>query len=262
MKKRYFLTLLCLCMAILLCIPASAVTDCYRWYCVRQKDHRQPTADANMQWIRDFGGCYVDPVHGDENEDKVLYLTFDAGYENGNVQKVLDALQEEQVPGAFFILDQLLLKNADLVRRMVNEGHMVLNHTAKHKNITTCQSKEELARELSALETLYSQTVGGEMAKIFRPPEGSFSKQSMQWLHELGYRTVFWSFAYADWDNGRQPNPEAAKKKILDNLHNGAVILLHPTSQTNALILRDVIRECKAQGYRFGTLDELIANQG
>ena len=261
MKKRYALTFLCVLLSLSLCLPVGAASDCYRWYCVRQKDHRRPLAEQNMQWIADFGGCYIDPVHGDDNEDKVLYLTFDAGYENGNVEKILDTLQAEQVSGAFFILEHLLLKNTELVQRMARDGHMVLNHTAKHKSITTYQSKEALAAELASLEQLYYEKIGQEMPKIFRPPEGSFSKTSMKWLCELGYRTVFWSFAYADWDNGRQPNPDVAKKKILDNLHNGAVLLLHPTSQTNAEILGDVIRECKAQGYRFGTLEELLQNQ-
>ena len=111
------------------------------------------------------------------------------------------------------------------------------------------------------METLYSDLIGGTMSPYYRPPEGTFDERSLRYADQLGYKTIFWSFAYADWDNQNQPSPESAKAKILNNLHNGAVILLHPTSETNALILQDVIRECKAQGYRFGTLDELTSPQ-
>jgi peptidoglycan-N-acetylmuramic acid deacetylase len=189
----------------------------------------------------------------------VLYLTFDAGYENGNVSRVLDVLKSEQVPGAFFILAHLLEANTDLVQRMVDEGHLVCNHTVKHRNMTHVTSKEEFETELRTLETLFYEKTGSVMPKYYRPPEGRFSESNLKMAREAGYCTIFWSFAYADWDNDRQMSPEAAKKIILDNIHNGAVLLLHPTSATNAAVLGDVIRECKEQGYRFGTLDELVA---
>lgn len=261
MKKRWLWGSICLLLVVLLCFPVGAAQDCYRWYCKRNKNNLQPTLDANLQWITQYGGCYIDPVHGNEHTEKVLYLTFDAGYENGNVARILDTLKAEEVSGTFFVLDHLLLTNTDLVRRMTAEGHIVANHTAKHKDITKLESKEALSAELRALESLYYEKIGTDMPKYFRPPEGSFSKQSMQWLHELGYQTIFWSFAYADWDNQNQPTHASAKQKIMENLHNGAVLLLHPTSATNAAILGDVIRECKALGYRFGSLDELVANQ-
>ena len=114
--------------------------------------------------------------------------------------------------------------------------------------------------ELERLENVYREITGRELSKYFRPPEGRFNRQTLEWASEFGYKTVFWSFAYADWDNGKQMNESAAKKKILDNIHNGAVILLHPTSSTNAAILGDVIDELKSQGYTFGTLDDLTTN--
>jgi peptidoglycan-N-acetylmuramic acid deacetylase len=201
----------------------------------------------------------VDAAYLGDTTKKVIYLTFDAGYENGNVSRVLDVLKSEQVPGAFFILAHLLEANTDLVQRMVDEGHLVCNHTVKHRNMTHVTSKEEFETELRTLETLFYEKTGSVMPKYYRPPEGRFSESNLKMAREAGYCTIFWSFAYADWDNDRQMSPEAAKKIILDNIHNGAVLLLHPTSATNAAVLGDVIRECKEQGYRFGTLDELVA---
>ena len=261
MKKRAILTVV---IAMLVCfsiVSASAKDAAISWYCVRNKDHRQPTADTVLRVVEQYNGYYVDRAHGDDNEEKVMYLTFDVGYENGNVAKILDVLQAENVQGAFFILDHVIHNNTELVCRMADEGHIVANHTAKHKDITKMESKEALQQELLTLETIYREKTGREMSKYFRPPEGRFSEQSMQWLSELGYTTVFWSIAYADWDNQKQPSVSVAKAKIMDHLHNGAIILLHPTSATNAAILGDVIRECRAQGYRFGSLDELTANR-
>ena len=228
------------------------------WYCVRNNKNLQPIADSNLSYVEKYNGFYVDKAHGDDCEDKVIYLTFDAGYENGNVERILDTLKEKEVKGAFFILGNLITKNTDLVIRMAKEGHIVANHTNKHPDMTTKKTKDEFARELYDLENLYSKHTGLTMSKFFRPPEGKFNESTMKYANELGYYTVFWSFAYADWDNNKQPSCEAAKKKILDNIHNGAVILLHPTSTTNADILGEVIDELKSLGYRFGSLDELV----
>jgi len=228
------------------------------WYCVRNSNHLQPQADSNMRYIEDYNGFYIDKKHGDNCDEKVVYLTFDAGYENGNVERILDTLKEKEVCGAFFILGNLITKNTDLVKRMANEGHTVANHTNKHPDMTKKTSIEDFEKELKDLENIYSEYTGMQMSKYFRPPEGKFNKSTMEYADRLGYYTVFWSFAYADWDNNKQMSAEAAKKKILDNIHNGAVILLHPTSKTNADILGDVIDELRASGYRFGTLDELV----
>ena len=241
-------------------INAQAAEQTHSWYCKRTPDHKQPTLDTQMQFITEYGGYYLDNRHGDGCRDKVIYLTFDAGYENGNVQKVLDVLKSEQVPGAFFVLAHLIEANTELVKRMIDEGHLVCNHTVKHRDMTRVHSQEEFESELKALETLFYEKTGSVMPKYYRPPEGRFSESNLRMAHQAGYYTIFWSFAYADWDNNKQMSPEAAKKIILDNVHNGAVLLLHPTSATNAAVLGSVIRELKAQGYRFGTLDELVAS--
>jgi peptidoglycan-N-acetylmuramic acid deacetylase len=189
--------------------------------------------------------------------DKVVYLTFDAGYENGNVEKILDALDEENVKGTFFVLENILLKNHDLIKRMIDGGHLIANHTSKHKNMARIASKENFETELKSLENVFEREYGASMAKIYRPPEGKFNEDNLKWASELGYKTVMWSFAYADWDNGRQPQPEKALEKILKNIHNGEIMLLHPTSSTNAEIMKDLIKELKGMGFRFATIDEL-----
>ncbi len=242
-------------LCIILCISASAA-ECYHWYCKRTADHTQPQLDSNMQWIEQFNALYLDKDHAKQDQEKVIYLTFDAGYENGNIAKILDVMRDQQVTGAFFILGNLINRNPELVKRMANEGHLVCNHTYTHKNITQL-SAENIKAELNRLEQSYQELTGKQMDKYFRPPEGTFDQKSLQTICNMGYKTVFWSFAYADWDNGKQMSAQAAKKKIMDNVHNGEIMLLHPTSSTNAQIMSDVIRELKNMGYRFGTLDEL-----
>lgn len=259
--KKIFALLLCAFLVVLVFAHDSfsqEKTNCYSWYCIRNKEHMQPPLAPEVAFIEEFGGYHVDKKHGDTCNKKIVYLTFDAGYENGNVARTLDVLKEEQVPGAFFILGNLITSNTDLVMRMIKEGHTVCNHTYSHKDLTA-SSKDEFAAELTRLETVYKEYTGASMKKYYRPPEGKFSHSTMQYAHALGYKTIFWSFAYADWNNDKQMDPEAAKEKILSNIHNGAVLLLHPTSSTNAKILGDVIRALKAQGYAFGTLDELTA---
>ena len=247
------------CLMTALTLPARAKGT--GWYCARAKNHAQPVADPPLREVESHGGYYIDPTHADPDAtDKVIYLTFDAGYENGNVAKVLDVLKAEGATGAFFILGNLPAKNSDLVRRMAAEGHLVCNHTYSHRNLCGAPAGA-LTAELTRLEEACG-AVGVEVAKYYRPPEGCFDIPMLEEARAAGYRTVFWSFAYADWDNGKQPDPTAAKAKILDNLHNGEVMLLHPTSATNAAVLGEVLREIKARGYRFGTLDELVGGEG
>ena len=256
--KRTAITLL----AILLCFSwctVSVLAQSQSWYTKRNKEHKQPTLDVSQEIIEKYGGYYVDKKYAQNSEEKVVYLTFDAGYENGNVEKILDALNEENVKGAFFILENLIIRNPELVKRMADEGHTVCNHTAKHKDMTRIENIEDFRAELEALEAIYTEKTGKTMAKFYRPPEGRYDEKSLAFANELGYKTIFWSLAYADWDNNNQPSADKAMKILLDNIHNGAIILLHPTSATNAEIMPSLIKALKADGYRFGTLDELIA---
>ncbi|MBQ8739164.1 MAG: polysaccharide deacetylase family protein [Clostridia bacterium] len=255
MKKALKIIAL-ICIASFLSIQANAIEN-NGWYCVRNKNHNQPTLAKEWHMVEKYDVFWVDKEHTDMNsDDKIIYLTFDAGYENGNVEKIVDILNEEDVKGVFFVLDNILLKNKDLIRKMIDGGHTVANHTMKHKDMTKIKSKEDFSRELNALEELYEREYGEKMVKLYRPPEGKLNEQNLKWLKELGYKTVMWSFAYADWDNDRQMSSEKAKEKIFENLHNGEVMLLHPTSSTNAEIIRDLIKTLKGQGFRFGTIEE------
>ena len=266
MHKHSFLRIFSVLLAtliILIPLPCSAasINESFSWYCMRTKDHKRPLPEASMRWISDpiYQGYYIDPtVTDDPNEaNKVLYLTFDAGYENGNINKILNVLEEKDVRASFFILSHLLKKETALVKRMYAQGHTVCNHTSHHPNMSSIKDRTQFESELRDMEMLCEQMTGKPIAKLYRPPEGRFNRQNLEWATQMGYRTIFWSFAYADWDNNHQPDPAASQKKILDNIHNGAILLLHPTSATNAAILGNVIDECRAMGYRFATLEEL-----
>ena len=225
------------------------------WYFKPNSEHRQPEVYGGEAFIDKYGCVYLG-----SSEEKVIYLTFDAGYENGNVEKTLDVLKRQEVPGTFFILPNLVKSNTALVKRMHEEGHLVGNHSYSHKNMSNMPF-EAFEKEITDLEALYAEYTGYTMSKLFRPPEGAFTEQTLQNCARLGLTPVFWSFAYADWDNNKQPDPQAAKEKILSNVHNGMVMLLHPTSATNAAILEDVIVTLKNEGYRFGRVDELCVPQ-
>ena len=256
--KRIISIVLILLTLFLFAFPVNAAYSetSHSWYCAHRKDHLQPVADSNFSFINDYDGFYIDKKHGDNAQEKVVYLTFDAGYENGNVKTVVDILNEENVEGAFFVLGHLIEENTDLVRSMFENGHLVCNHTYSHRAMVG-KTRDEFKAELEKLEKTCLERTGFELDKFYRPPEGKFDESSLRFAKEMGYKTVFWSFGYDDWDNNRQKNPETAKKKILDNIHNGEIMLLHPTSSTNAEILRDIIIQLKNEGYHFGSLRDL-----
>ena len=254
LRKIYFISSLILISVLFL---NSSYISSISWYCKRNNFHNQPALDNNLSFCDKYDVFWCDKKHQSIDEDKVIYLTFDAGYENGNVEKIVDILNEENVKGAFFVLDNILINNEDLIRKMIKGGHTIANHTYKHKDMTKLISKKEFAEELQKLENLYYELYGEYMPKYYRPPEGKLNEDNLKWAQELGYKTVMWSFAYADWDNEKQPTKEYALKKIYDNIHNGEVMLLHPTSKTNSEIIKELIVELKKQGFRFGTLDEL-----
>lgn len=255
--KKFCGILLSLALILSLSVSVYAVHTPNGWCVIRNKTNTQPVLAPEFQFIENYDCCYVDRAHGDTAEEKMLYLTFDAGYENGNIAKILDILKEENVPATFFVLSHLVTNNTDLVLRMINEGHTVANHTSRHRDMTKCHDKTEFLNELAKLEAVYLEKTGKTMAKIYRPPEGKLTEENLQFLKDGGYKTVMWSFAYADWDNEKQPSPEKATKKIMANTHNGAILLLHPTSATNAAILRDCIRTWREMGYSFGRVEDI-----
>ena len=238
-------------------INADFDTSSYSWYAKRNKNHVLPTNEKQFSFISKYDALYGDEKSSKENE-KVIYLTFDAGYENGNIEKILNILNSENVPGAFFVLENFVINNPNLIERMDKEGHLICNHTRSHPDMSKITSKDTFEKQLTDLNNAVIKITGHECAKYYRPPEGRFSEQNLAYAKELGYKTIFWSFAYADWDNKNQPCEEIAMKKILDNIHPGEIMLLHPTSSTNAKILEKLIKTLKNDGYRFGSLDEIV----
>lgn len=258
--KIVFRTFLVLLLCLYFSVSVLGLDKGVSWYCVRNSCHKQPELGKDLCFTTEYDLFWCDSRHRDMNsEEKVIYLTFDAGYENGNIQKIVDVLREENVKATFFILDNMIYKNEALVKQMIDDGHLVANHTMKHKDMTKMDSIDKFAGELHSLESLYEETYGLKMGKYYRPPEGRISEENLKWAKELGYKTVMWSFAYADWDNEKQPSREYAMKKILDNVHNGEVMLLHPTSSTNAEIMKDLIVNLKDQGFKFKTVEELCS---
>lgn len=234
----------------------SGTLETGSWGLSFRQEGTAPVANAGKEQLKQYDAAFL----GDTGE-KVLYLTFDAGYENGCTEKILDTLKKQDVRAAFFLVGNYIEKNADLVRRMADEGHIVANHTMHHPDMSKCTDKAAFARELTGLEALYRETTGRDMPKYYRPPQGIYSEENLKMAKELGYRTVFWSLAYVDWLSDSQPTKEQAFSKLLPRTHNGAVVLLHSTSSTNAEILDELLTKWKDMGYRFGTLEELFAGQ-
>lgn len=213
-----------------------------------------PKGPATQAQLGRFDGAYVG-----NTEDKVIYLTFDAGYENGCTGKILDILKAHQVPAAFFLAGNYLQKNPDLVARMAAEGHIVGNHTMHHYDMRKLSEEATFRAELEGIEALYRQITGQDLPKFYRPPQGLYSEENLKMAQKLGYKTVFWSLAYADWDNARQPTAEFALEKLNSRIHNGAVVLLHSTSTTNAAILDQLLTGWEQLGYRFAPITELFS---
>lgn len=257
MKYKKFLTAVTF-LSILITANAGSIGALereYSWYCIRS-GKSQPPITEEEKLLCSYGGYSIDRHVNDSSKEKVIYLTFDCGYINENVESILDTMKKEGIESAFFLLDNPILKNPQTVKRMAAEGHLICNHTKNHKNICS-YTKEEIKSNLSELEQLCKEKTNIEMQRYFRFPEGRYSISALKNISELSYIPIFWSFAYDDWDNDRQMNSEVAKKKILDNTHNGAIFLFHPTSRVNAEIFPTLIKEWKTAGYRFGTLDEL-----
>ena len=256
MKKRDILIIAgALAAAILLVIAqlSKPSVTAISWGLSFPGEGQPPSGPAEVKQLQALDAAYVGSA-----DEKVLYLTFDAGYENGYTDEILDVLQKQDVKAAFFLVGDYLERNGNLVRRMVEEGHIVGNHTASHPDMSKISDKAAFSRELQEVETLFHQITGKELPKFYRPPQGVYSQNNLEHAKELGYKTVFWSLAYADWDNNKQPTRDYAFSKLLPRTHNGAVILLHATSKTNAEILDELLTTWKDQGYRFETIDQLF----
>ena len=255
MKRRVFLpsSAAFLALAVLILVqftdPAVATGS---WGLSFHTEGQTPQGPASSELLGEYEAAYV----GDGDE-KVLYLTFDAGYENGCTAQILDTLKAHNVSAAFFLVGDYMERNPDLVRRMVEEGHIVGNHTMNHPDMSGLTGAA-FQKEITGLETLFREITGKELPKYYRPPQGLYSQENLASAKELGYKTVFWSLAYVDWNNDNQPTAEFAFSKLLPRTHNGAVVLLHSTSKTNAAILDQLLTKWETLGYRFAPLTELF----
>ena len=257
MGKRDLLILLlaiAVAAAVAISIFAGSSLETGSWGLSFPQEGAPPIGNAGKDQLKAYDAAYI----GDTSR-KILYLTFDAGYENGSTGKILDVLKAQQVPAAFFLVGNYMEKNADLVRRMMEEGHIVGNHTMHHYDMSKLTEQSAFAKELKDLEVLFQEITGKEMPKFYRPPQGLYSEENLKMAKDLGYKTVFWSLAYVDWNNDDQPSREEALGKLIPRTHPGAVVLLHSTSKTNATVLEELIGKWREEGYVFGTVEELFA---
>lgn len=232
--------------------PVSApISNASDWGLSFQEEGNAPIANASAEEMKKYNAYYVN-----SSEDKVLYLTFDAGYENGYTEAILDALKKHNAPATFFVVGTYVENNPDLVKRMVSEGHIVGNHTYSHPDMSAISSKEAFEKELFSVENAYKEATGETMTKFYRPPQGKYSEENLQMAKELGYSTFFWSLAYVDWYKDNQPTKEEAFNKLLPRIHPGAIVLLHSTSSTNAEILDELLTKWEEMGYSFHALTE------
>ena len=231
-------------------VEAAASND--NWGLSFQEEGKTPVGNATPEFLKQYNAYFCG-----NSEGKKIYLTFDCGYENGYTPAILDALEKHNVKAAFFVVGNYLETSPDLVKRMVEEGHIVGNHTYHHPDMSQISDPASFQEEITSLEKKYQEITGLEMQKFYRPPQGKYSESNLKMAQELGYQTVFWSLAYVDWYVDQQPTQEEAYAKLLPRIHPGAVVLLHSTSKTNAEILDDLLTKWEQEGYTFGTLNEL-----
>ena len=242
------------CLGACLVYAGTMAVTAGSWGLSFQTEGQPPVGSASRSVLAQYDAAYL----GDTGE-KVLYLTFDAGYENGCTAQILDVLKAHRVPAAFFLVGNYLERNPELVQRMVDEGHTVGNHTWSHPDMSKIADRDAFARELGKVEEKYKEITGQELERYYRPPQGIYSEENLKLARELGYKTVFWSLAYVDWNNDAQPTPEQAFSKLIPRVHNGAVVLLHSTSKTNAAILDELLTKWENLGYSFAPIEELFA---
>lgn len=222
------------------------------WGLSFQQDGEPPIANASYEELAKYNAYYAK-----NTDEKVLFLTFDAGFENGCTPAILDALKKHNVSATFFVVGTYIENNPDLIKRMRDEGHTVGNHTYHHPDMSQIAAKETFEKELKDVETRYQEITGEEMTKFYRPPQGKYSETNLQMAKDMGYHTFFWSLAYVDWYENDQPTKEEAFDKLLGRIHPGAIVLLHSTSGTNAEILDELLTKWEEMGYSFQTLTQL-----
>lgn len=230
----------------------SASVQSASWGLSFQEEGKRPAGNATIDDLKQYNAYYAS-----DTDEKILYLTFDAGYENGNTPAILEALKKHQAPAVFFAVGNFIKDNPDLIKRMITEGHIVGNHTMTHPDMSQISSMESFQEELEGVEELYTSVTGEPMTKFYRPPRGVYSTENLSMAKELGYSTFFWSLAYVDWIQEQQPSKEEAFQKLIPRIHPGAIVLLHNTSSTNAAILDELLTRWEEMGYQFHSIKEL-----
>ena len=217
------------------------------------KEGQKPTGNASAAELEKYNAYFM--AAGDE---KVLYLTFDCGYENGNTEPILDALKAHNAPATFFVVGHYLESAPDLVKRMVEAGHTVGNHTYHHPDMSQISDQASFQKEMESVEEKFKEVTGQELALYYRPPQGKYSEANLKMAQEMGYATFFWSLAYVDWNQDSQPSHEEAFKKLTGRVHPGAIVLLHSTSKTNGEILDELLTKWEEMGYSFRPLSDFV----
>lgn len=230
----------------------SASVQSASWGLSFQEEGKRPAGNATIDDLKQYNAYYAS-----DTDEKILYLTFDAGYENGNTPAILESLKKHQAPAVFFAVGNFIKDNPDLIKRMITEGHIVGNHTMTHPDMSQISSMESFQKELEGVEELYTSVTGEPMTKFYRPPRGVYSTENLSMAKELGYSTFFWSLAYVDWIQEQQPSKEEAFQKLIPRIHPGAIVLLHNTSSTNAAILDELLTRWEEMGYQFHSIKEL-----
>lgn len=253
MRKQHSVTaFLCIVICIFISnIQSASAEEIKNWYLKYGSEGQTPLTPDNDDFTEKYNVISLD-----RTGDKTIYLTFDAGYENGNIEKILDILDKHDITGAFFVLPNIIRSNPELIKRMYENGHLICNHTKSHKNMGKISDIQEFRSELEGNESVLRNLLGIQMEKYYRPPEGAYTELNLKQAKELGYTTVFWSLAYADWDNDKQPDKDSSLQLLLRRVHPGCVLLLHPTSSTNAAILDPFITILKEKGYSFKSIAE------
>ena len=223
------------------------------WGLSFQEEGAPPVGNATCEELKTY-----DAYYREDTEEKVLYLTFDCGYENGNTPRILEALKKHRAPATFFVVGNYLDTSPDLVRQMIREGHAVGNHTFHHPDMSQISGKEAFQKELEDVEKAFREITGKPLSRYYRPPQGKYSPDNLKMAQELGYHTFFWSLAHVDWIQDDQPTREEALDKLLSRVHPGAIVLLHNTSATNGAILDELLTRWEEMGYSFRPLEDLI----
>ncbi|WP_067728709.1 delta-lactam-biosynthetic de-N-acetylase [Oceanobacillus damuensis] len=238
-----------------ICFMEPSTSQAFGWGYKKNSEHKIPEIGSYQQLLKKYGAYYVD-----DSGAKNIYITFDNGYEQGHTEEILNVLKKESVPATFFVTGHYVKSEPELIKKMVDEGHIIGNHSYHHPDFTIL-SKDAIQKELETLEAAVAEVSDQKEIKFLRPPRGVFNENTLRWANELGLIHVFWSLAFTDWDVNKQKGSQYAYDQIMAQMHPGAIILMHAVSSDNAEALERIIQDLKKQGYAFKSLDDLLINE-